>query len=156
MTIRLRSLWIYHLLIKEWRKGFLFFSLYSSLLASVTAQTSSLVGVVTDESGNPLPGVLIQLTAEPSKGTVSDVNGNYRIDVAPTNILKFSFIGYISQEITVGSQTKIDIKLEPDITALDEIVVVGYGVQKRENLTGSVTQVTPEAMADRPTINLSE
>ena len=92
MTIILRSLWIYHLLIKEWRKGFLFFSLYSSLLASVTAQTSSLVGVVTDESGNPLPGVLIQLTAEPSKGTISDVNGSYKIDAAPTDILKFSFV----------------------------------------------------------------
>ena len=76
------------------RKVFLFSLLYAFLLASVIAQTSSVVGVVTDESGNPLPGVLIQLSAEPSKGTISDINGYYRIDVAPADILKFSFVGY--------------------------------------------------------------
>ena len=156
MRVQLRNLWIYHLLINQGRKVLLFPLLYAFLFASVTAQTNSVVGTVTDESGNPLPGVLIQLAAEPSKGTISDVNGNYNLEASPVDILKFSFIGYISQEITVGYQSQINIKFEPDITAMDEIVVVGYGVQKRENLTGSVTQVTPKALADRPTINLSE
>ena len=156
MIIQLRYLSRYHLSIDYARQVYLFILINVFMLASAIAQTNSVAGIVTDESGNPLPGVLIQLTSEPSKGTISDINGYYSIDVAPTDILKFSFIGYISREITVGSQTKIDIKFEPDVTALDEIVVVGYGVQKRENLTGSVTQVTPEALADRPTINLSE
>ena len=110
MIIQLRNWWRYHLSIDHVRQVFLFSLINVFMLTSAIAQTQSVAGIITDESDNPLPGVLIQLTAEPSKGTISDINGYYSIDVAPTDILKFSFIGYISREITVGSQTKIDIK----------------------------------------------
>lgn len=126
------------------------------VVASVSAQTIIVKGLITDESGNTLPGVTIQLVADPTIGTISDVNGYYQVEATSTDILKFSFVGFISQEIPVGAQTEINVRFEPDITALDEIVVVGYGVQKKVNLTGSVSQVSAEALADRPTVNLSE
>ena len=103
-----------------------------------------------------MPGADIHLVADPSVGTISDNEGNYQLEVSSTDTLIFSFVGFKSQEIPVGDRTEINITLEPDIGELDEVVVVGYGVQKKENLTGSVSQVFSEELENRPIVNLSE
>ena len=138
------------------RKKLLISLLFLFVILTLSAQTKNVKGVISDESGNPLPGAAIQLVADFSTGTISGINGSYQLEALSSDILRFSFVGYISQEIPVGDQTEINVTLEPDIAQFDEVVVVGYGVQKKENLTGSVSQVLSEELADRPTLNLSE
>jgi TonB-linked SusC/RagA family outer membrane protein len=108
-------------------------------------QTHTITGTVKsqeDESG--LPGVNV-LIKDSGQGTITDIDGNYVIEV-PTGevVLVFSSVGYIREEIAVGTQTVIDITLIPDITALEEIVVVGYGTQKRESITGAISSVSSD------------
>mgnify|MGYP006283617883 CR=1 FL=1 len=108
-------------------------------------QPSTVKGMVLDVDGNPMPGVSI-LVKGTSQGTVTNFNGEYQIDIdnPQSAILVFSFIGCLSQEITVGNKNTIDITLEPDILGLEEVIVVGYGVQKKSDITGSVASVTSE------------
>lgn len=95
-------------------------------------------GRVTDEKGDALPGVSI-LVKGTQRGIVTDINGNFSIDVPDADaVLVFSFVGYITRETAVANQVKLDIVLEVDEKALDEIVVVGYGTVKKSDLTGSV------------------
>ncbi|WPP48019.1 SusC/RagA family TonB-linked outer membrane protein [Catalinimonas niigatensis] len=112
-------------------------------------------GKVTDgESGEPLPGVNI-LAKGTTVGTVSDADGNYRLTVSDeVRTLVFSSIGYISEEVAINSQTNIDLALMPDIQSLSEVVVVGYGTQKKSDLTGSVAQVKSEQINAFPTANM--
>lgn len=105
--------------------------------------------VIDKESGNPLPGVSVLIKGTLS-GTITDDQGNYTIDVAPGTTLIFSFIGYLSQEVVVGAATKIDISLEVNVTALTEIVVIGYGTQQRRDITGSVASVSAKDIKDIP------
>jgi TonB-linked SusC/RagA family outer membrane protein len=115
----------------------------------VVANSIIVNGVVRDEGGQPLPGVNITIKGT-TKGTVTDSNGGYIVEVpSPETILVFSFVGYTSQEITVGAQTSIDVVMFPDVTSLSEVVVVGYGEQKKENLTGSVVAVNGEDIIKR-------
>ena len=107
----------------------------------IRAQGTSVTGTVTSqEDGEPLPGVnvLIQGT---SIGTVTDIQGNYSINVPEDGTLLFSFIGYSSQEVPVNGRSFVDIALVTDIQSLQEVVVVGYGTQKKVNLTGSVASI---------------
>jgi TonB-dependent starch-binding outer membrane protein SusC len=97
-------------------------------------------GKVTDENDQALPGVNI-LVKGTSQGTVSDADGAYMISASDDAILIFSFIGYVPQEIPVGNQTNVSVKLLPDIKALEEVVVVGYGTTTVKELTGSVLSV---------------
>jgi TonB-dependent SusC/RagA subfamily outer membrane receptor len=117
----------------------------------------TVTGRVTDENNEGLPGVNI-LVKGTTTGTVTDVNGNYRINVPEdTTTLVFSSIGYLSQEIVVGNRTEINVEMAPDIQSLEEIVVVGYGEQKKVNLTGSVSTVDAKELtvAPMPTITQS-
>jgi hypothetical protein len=116
----------------------------------------TITGTVTDENGAGLPGVSI-LVKGTQKGTTTDQNGKYRVAVADGNaVLVFSFVGYISQEIEAGNQTNINIVLKPDLKALEEVVVVGYGTQSRRNVTGSVTKVDMKQMEGLPNTNISQ
>jgi len=109
-------------------------------------QQRKINGTVTDEDGTPMPGVNIQVEGT-AIGTISDVSGKFTIEVQDENsVLTFSFIGYNSQRIVVGTQTTITVKLLPDITKLDEVVVVGYGTQKKADITGSVSLVSSKDM----------
>jgi TonB-linked SusC/RagA family outer membrane protein len=104
----------------------------------------SISGKITDETGASLPGVNI-LEKGTSNGTVADADGNYRISVASQeSILVFSFVGTATQEVRVGLQTEISIQLLPDAETLSEIVVVGYGTQKRSDVTGAIASVKSE------------
>ena len=101
-------------------------------------------GTVTDENGGGLPGVNV-LVKNTTIGTVTDIEGNYSIS-APDNAetLIFSSVGYLSQEVAIGNQSTIDINMEPDVQSLDEVVVVGYGTQKKSDLTGAISSVQPQ------------
>ena len=101
-------------------------------------------GTVTDENGDGLPGVNV-LVKNTTIGTVTDIEGNYSIS-APDNAetLIFSSVGYLSQEVAIGNQSTIDINMEPDVQSLDEVVVVGYGTQKKSDLTGAISSVQPQ------------
>lgn len=108
------------------------------------------------EKGETLPGVNI-LVKGSTIGAVSDANGNYSIQVPDGEItLVYSFVGYISQDVAVGSQSVINISLKNDTKALDELVVVGYGTQKKINLTGAVASVNAETIENRPVANLGQ
>lgn len=112
-------------------------------------------GKVTDEKGEPLPGVAVRLKST-SIGTVTDNNGQYTMSVPDENgVLVFSFIGFASQEITIGNAQIIDITLREETSTLDEVVIVGYGTQKKINLTGAVDVVDGEQLSNRPAPNVS-
>lgn len=107
-----------------------------------------------DEEG--LPGVNVMLEGT-STGTVTDINGNFKINVPSEDaVLVFSSVGYISEKVGVGQRSVINLTLMPDITALDEIVVVGYGTQEKKDLTGSVGSVSSEEIMKVPTTGLDQ
>lgn len=120
----------------------------------VNAQSFTVKGKVTsdsDEAGLPGVNVIVKGT---SVGTVTDIDGEYVLDVGSGEaILIFSSVGYISEEVTVGGQTVIDIVLAEDVTALEEIVVIGYGTQKKSDLTGAVSQVKSDDIVKLTTGN---
>ena len=106
--------------------------------------------ISSSEGEGVLPGVNVLIKGS-TIGTISDVDGNYRITVSEDNAtLVFSFVGYESEEVAVGNRTNIDVSLDPDVSTLDEIVVVGYGSQKRSDLTGSVASVSGEDIEKMP------
>ena len=115
----------------------------------------SITGTVSDETGSGIPGVSV--TKGTSKGTNTDVNGKFKIDVPNEDaVLVFSFVGYGNQEIRVGSQSNLNVSLKTDIKQLSEVVVVGYGSQKKANLTGVVDMITSEAYENRAMTNLNQ
>ncbi|MCG8306799.1 MAG: TonB-dependent receptor [Cytophagales bacterium] len=117
----------------------------------VVIQGITITGKVTsNEDGEGLPGVNV-LVKGTSRGSVTDIEGNYTLEVPDENsVIVFSSVGFVSEEIAVGNRTVIDLALVPDLTALDEIVVVGYGTQKKAHLTGAVDQVTSDQLENRP------
>ncbi len=129
-----------------WRGGMLSLLLFGFAASFAYAQETTITGIVTSTEEGPLPGVnvLIQGTG---KGTVSDVEGNYSIVVpGPEAVLVFSSIGYITEAVTVGNQSKIDLVLAPDVTSLKEIVVTGYTSQRKADITGAVAVVDTKEM----------
>ncbi|HEY4784576.1 MAG TPA: SusC/RagA family TonB-linked outer membrane protein, partial [Bacteroidales bacterium] len=121
------------------------------VISPVNVMQQKITGTVTDaSSGEPLPGVSILIVGT-TTGVISDINGKYSIDIpSPNSVLAFSYVGYLSEEITFSGQTTIDIKLSPDIKKLDEVVVVGYGTQKRVNLTGSISSINGGELDNKP------
>ncbi len=118
-------------------------------------QQKTITGKVVDNSGSPLPGVTVVVKGT-TVGVITDIDGNYSLDVpANAQTLSFSFIGMKNQEIAIGNQTAINITLVSEVTDLDEVVVVGYGTQKRANVVGSVTTVNGEKLAAVPAMNVS-
>ncbi|WP_460635219.1 SusC/RagA family TonB-linked outer membrane protein [Larkinella harenae] len=110
----------------------------------------SISGTVTDESGAGLPGVSVVLKGT-TRGTTSDGKGAYQLNVPDASaVLVFSFVGYLPQEVTVGNRTIVGVKLEADTKSLSEVVVVGYGTQKKVNLTGAVSSISSEDLVRRP------
>lgn len=125
----------------------LFLTLFMVLLVQVSlAQEKTVSGVVTDEEGMPLPGVNVSIP-NTSRGVQTDFDGEYSISASPGEVLVFSFLGLTTVERTVGAASEINVVLESDSEALDEVVVVGYGTQSRRSLTGSISQVKGEEIA---------
>lgn len=114
-------------------------------------------GTVTSQAnGETLPGVTVVVKGT-GTGTVTDLDGRYTIDVPnDDDILVFSSIGYTTQEVTVNGRSVIDVLLEEDVRSLEEVVVVGYGTQRKSDLTGSVASVKAEKLLDRQSFNVSQ
>jgi TonB-linked SusC/RagA family outer membrane protein len=118
----------------------------------------TVTGKVTDEEGQPLPGVSVLLKGT-TTGTATDNTGSYTINVPDgqeNGILVFSFIGYTPKEVAINNRTVLDVLLNPDVKALSEVVVVGYGTQKKSDLTGSVGTVKAEQLQERPVPSLNQ
>lgn len=122
-------------------------------LCSAVVMAQNISGKVTDENGQALPGVSITEKGT-NKGTVSQIDGTYKLVVNATSTLVFSFVGYTTEEVIVGSQTKININLQPDNNALNEVVVVGYGTQKKKDLTGSIASADLVAFKESPNVSI--
>lgn len=134
-------------------KRILLVMMFSTMLGTlVWAQSRQVQGtVVSAEDNQPLPGVNI-LVQGTTKGAVTDANGSFSIELTGSeNTLVFSFIGYKSQTVEVGSQTQVSITLEPDAMALEEIVVVGYGTMQEKDLTSSVVTIKSDEIIKTPT-----
>jgi TonB-dependent starch-binding outer membrane protein SusC len=121
------------------------------LIYGAHAQGRLITGKVTSvEDGTSLPGVNVVIKGT-SIGTTTDANGNYNITGTGDNItLVFTFIGFMGQEVLVGSRNTVDVQLEPDITQLSEIIVTGYGTQLKQDLTGNIAKISGEAIQNNP------
>ncbi len=141
-------------MMKKIYRSFAYASVIFFLLLSVTAlaQKQVVSGKITDGTGGSLPGVNILLKGT-TIGTTSDANGSFSLEVRPDDVIVISFIGYKTKEIAVGNQTQIVATLEEDISTLQEIVVVGYGVQKKALNTGANIQVKGEDLQKLSTTN---
>ncbi|WP_198027599.1 carboxypeptidase-like regulatory domain-containing protein [Seonamhaeicola sp. S2-3] len=127
--------------VKTWMSAVLVLS----CIAMAKAQT--VTGTVVAD-GQPLPGATVIIKGT-SKGTSTDFDGNFTIEAEPQSVLSISYVGYSTKEVTVGNQTNINVTLEAD-NELDEIVVIGYGTQRKSDLTGSVSSVSSEDLTAAP------
>src|SRR5690554_5161864 len=118
-----------------------------------TDQDITISGTVVDQDGQPIPGVTISIP-DTGIGTATDIDGNYTLSVPDGSTLVFSFIGFQSQTIEVGSRTVIDVTMVEDMTSLDEVVVIGYGTQKKSDLTGSVVRISMDDRGFQPNTNI--
>lgn len=120
-------------------------------------QTKKITGNVTNTAGEPIIGATVLEKGNTTNGTITDIDGNFTINLPANATLSISYIGYITQEIQVGYQTSFKVVLKDDTKTLDEIIVVGYGSQKKANLTGAVSSVKmDEALGDRPLLNAAD
>jgi len=121
------------------------------------AQERTVTGEVTDAAtGEPLIGVNIVVEGT-TIGAISNASGSYSISVpSAESVLDFSFVGYTTQRITVGSQTDINVALEPGAVGLDELVVIGYGTQRRGSITGAISSVDADDIQERPVLNAGQ
>jgi len=131
--------------------------LQSKLLQRINIADREISGNVSEKgSGEGLPGVNIMIKGSTS-GTVSDANGNYSLNVPDGSVtLVFSFVGYLSQEVIVDAKSVFNVELDGDTKALEEVVVVGYGTQKKINLTGAVASVNSDVLESRPVANIGQ
>lgn len=122
---------------------------------NMSALQTAVSGTVTDHQGIPLPGVTVRVKGT-SNGTATDFNGNYTLPAPENSTLVFSFVGFVTKEVVVGNQQQIDIALTEDVSALEEVVVVGYGTRSRDELVGAVSTVPMEEIASRNYNNTAE
>lgn len=124
--------------------------------SALEQQDVTIKGVVVDNSGAPLPGVTLLIKGT-AKGTVSDGNGNFELDAPADAVLVVSFVGFGTKEIPLSTVTgDLRIVMEEEITSLEEVVIVGYGVQKKETVTGSLSTVSSEDIVEQPVSNVSQ
>ena len=135
-----------------WRLLLLMVAFNSGL--SLFAQTQTVSGIVLDEFGDPMIGVSV-LVKGTTTGIITDVDGNFTVPAKNGDVLLIKYLGYKDQEIKVTGNTRLKITLQEDSQSLDEVVVVGYGTQKKVNLTGAVSAVTGDEIAKRPVANTS-
>ena len=123
---------------------------------SEALQQIKITGTVTDEKRNPLPGVTVTIKST-TIGALSDASGKFTIDNAPQNaILIFSFVGMKTQEISASGKTSINVVMVEESIGLDEVVVIGYGTQKKKDITGSISSISQKDFADKPMSSVSQ
>ena len=120
------------------------------------AQQRTVTGTVSETDGSALPGVNV-IVKGTNTGTVTDIDGKFSINVNESqNVLVFSYVGYLSEEVDITNRSIVDVSLAPDIQNLQEVVVVGYGTQKKVNLTGSVETLKGSDIAEQPILQTSQ
>lgn len=129
---------------------------YLSNVGGVKQQSKKIIGTVVDATGMPVIGANVMVKGT-TNGTITDMDGKFSLEVEDGAVLQVSYIGFANQEIKVGNQTSLSIAMKEDAEALDELVVVGYGVQKKANLTGSVSTVKyGQELENRPITDPSQ
>ena len=136
-------------------KKLFFFVLFCALAFPAYSQNGTINGTVSDEMG-PLPGVTVLLKGT-SNGTATDFDGNFTLSNIPSDgVLQFSFVGFTTQEVPVAGKSTFNITMAADTESLAEIVVVGYGTQRKESVTGSVASIKGDEIREVPSANVSE
>ncbi len=137
-------------------KTFLCCAVALLLSAGAAMAQQRVSGVIKDDAGEPLIGVNI-LVEGTGLGTVTDADGAFQLEVpGPESVLQISYTGYVAQEITVGTQSVIDVTMGEDVVGLEEVVVVGYGTVKKKDLTGAVSQIDAEKLETEATANITD
>jgi TonB-linked SusC/RagA family outer membrane protein len=122
----------------------------------LSAQVRTITGTITDENGETLPGVNV-IVQGTTIGTTTNVNGSYSINVPPNNnVLVYSYIGMITREIEIGTSGVIDVIMEMETIGMDEVVVVGYGTQKKSDITGTVASLNQERLENVPNLTIAQ
>ena len=121
-----------------------------STTADNAAVNKTVTGTILSEAGEPLAGVSVRIKGT-DFGTTTDAKGKFSLEVPENAVLVFSYVGFDPQEVTVGAQQTINIKLKPADSQMEQVVVVGYGTQKKKDLTGSVSTLTSKDLENRPT-----
>lgn len=139
----------------------MFFLMGTDIAISADFETTNIEernisGTVVDENNEPIPGVNIFISSM-TVSTVTDLDGNYSISVPDnTETLLFSFVGYKTQELRIGTQVVINVNMVPDIEVLDQVIVVGYGTQKKADITGSVASFDAVRLEEMPAVNIQQ
>lgn len=118
-------------------------------------QAKTVTGTVTDVSGEPIIGANIRIKGT-TTGTITDIDGNFSIEAKPQSVIEVSYIGYLTQETVINNQKSIRFLLKEDTKTLDEVVVIGYGVQKKADLTGSVANINTEKLNTQSNANIGQ
>ncbi len=140
---------------KSWQNSLWIFVCWLIFSSTAIAQTKTITGNVKDTKGDGVPGVAISVKGTPTKGTTTDGNGKFSLGgVDSKTVLRVSSIGFETQEVSVGNKSVVEISLEENAESLEEVVVVGYGVQKKVNMTGAVSTVDSKMIENRPTTSL--
>jgi TonB-dependent starch-binding outer membrane protein SusC len=142
-------------MLKHLSKFFLLPVLWVITLGGVHAQDLAVKGKVTDEGGEAIPGVSVTVKGT-QRGTITNVDGTYSVNAAGNATLVFSFLGYMSQEAAVNNRSTINIALKADTKALEEVVVVGYGTQRKVETTGAIASVKSEELTQLPVANVAQ
>ena len=140
---------------KNMRAALLFF-LVAVISLSVSAQNVTVTGTVTDKTGETVIGASVVQKGNTSNGTITDIDGNFSLSVPANATLVFSYVGMTPQEIALKGKTKINVVMEDDAQALEEVVVIGYGTAKKKDLTGAVSTVKGAELAKVPVTNVAE
>lgn len=126
----------------------------ATLAAKAIPATNTVTGIVTDKLGEPLPGVTVGIT-DTKNFTATDIDGNFSINARKGDKITFSFVGHIPVTITYTDQSPLNVIMEEDLKALDEVVVVGYGTQKKTSSTAAVSSMKTDAISQKPVTNIT-
>lgn len=130
--------------------------LFILVSTGLSAQNRTVSGTVKSETNEGLPGVNV-LAKGTTNGTITDVNGNFKIEMVPDEtVLVFSYAGYLTEELDVTLQSNVTVQLQPDLETLQEVVVIGYGTQQKINVTGSVEEIDGQEIARQPVFQTSQ
>ncbi len=139
--------------------------MFAGVMAVIAFGQQTINGTVTDaETGETLPGVTVMVKGKGNVGTITNFDGYYELKdnnpeqkiLTPEDVLVFSFVGFAPQEVTIGAQSTIDVALELDISELEEVVVIGYGVQKKKVVTGAIESISTEEITQTPVVSATQ
>ncbi|MEM7298407.1 MAG: SusC/RagA family TonB-linked outer membrane protein [Bacteroidota bacterium] len=129
--------------------------MFALLISTLILAQNTVAGRVVDQNGEGLPGVTVREKGT-TNGAVTDVDGSYTISVASDAMLVFTYVGFETQEVTVGDRSTVDISLSEDLEQLEEVVVIGYGTQKKSHLTGAISKVTNDRLDQLPVARVDD